>query len=185
MYHGSLQRFDTVAILWSVRAFYILAAYAIITVRFIPDLRDRFLDYGARSVAKDVKPKARESVLPRSLQAQLDSVLDRLAQVTVPHSWFSHFYFCSTVSSALWLYLRFRTSDDLPLRWHAEDFTSWEHRAMLGLLLMQIQGLRRLYECLVIAKPSKSRMWFGHYAIGIAFYLATNLAIGLEPGEFE
>lgn len=173
---------DADTVVWSVRAFYIFATYAIIIVRFIPDLRDRFLEYGARN---DAVQKKKESVLPDWVEAQFGPVLDRLAEMTVPHAYFTHFYICSTICSAIWLYL------------HAQDFEyvrhnislpvllGWQARSLLALLLLQIQGLRRLYECLIVAKSSQSRMWVGHYVIGLGFYLVTNFAIWFEPGKSE
>lgn len=184
----NVEEYDPDVVVWSVRAFYIFAAYAIIIVRFVPDLRDRFLDYGARSNANTStsEPVAtKETFLPRWFRIQFDPVLDWLAEMTVPHSWFYHFYMCSTICSAIWIYVysqRFlHDSTGLDLR----AVTNWNYRAFLALLLMQTQGLRRLYECLAIAKSSRSRMWVGHYFIGIAFYLVTNIAIWLENGKFE
>jgi 3-oxo-5-alpha-steroid 4-dehydrogenase 3 len=47
-------------------------------------------------------------------------------------------------------------------------------------LLMLVQGSRRLYECLVLSTPSQSKMWIGHWALGILFYVATSVAIWIE-----
>jgi 3-oxo-5-alpha-steroid 4-dehydrogenase 3 / polyprenol reductase len=46
--------------------------------------------------------------------------------------------------------------------------------------LMFFQGSRRLYECLVINKSSKSRMWILHWAMGLAFYTAMSMAVWVE-----
>lgn len=45
---------------------------------------------------------------------------------------------------------------------------------------MLIQGARRLYECKAFAKPSASRMWFVHWLVGLAFYLAVSVALWIE-----
>lgn len=174
---------DPDVLVWSVRAFYIFAAYAIIIVRFIPDLRDRFLDYGARSDASTSNARTKDTFFPRWFRIQFDPVLDWLAEMTVPHSWFYHFYLCSTVCSAIWIYVYFQSFLDDAAGFNLQAVADWNSRAFLGLLLMQFQGLRRLYECLVVAKLSQSRMWVGHYLIGIAFYLVTNIAIWLETGK--
>lgn len=176
---------DADTVIWSVRAFYILAAYAIIVVRFIPDLRDRFLNYGARSDANDSHNKKKDSVFPRWINIQFGPVLDWLAELTVPHSWFSHFYICSTICSAVWLCTHIYDFDYISSNASLAVVFGWQTRSLLGLLLLQLQGLRRLYECLIIAKSSRSRMWVGHYLIGIGFYLVTNLAIWFEPGKSE
>lgn len=168
--------------LWSVRSFYIFASYAIIIVRFIPDLQYRFLDYGARSSEKRKDHTTRSSALPRWLQLQLDPLLDVATDVTVPHSWFYHFYLVSSICTAIWsgIIIRGYEPQLLSPKWSLSH--PWEARTKLCMLLMQVQGLRRLYECLFMSKPSKSRMWIGHYVIGIAFYLVTNVAIWLESG---
>jgi len=46
--------------------------------------------------------------------------------------------------------------------------------------LMTIQGTRRLYESIALAKPSQAEMWIGHWLIGIGFYLAMSLAVWVE-----
>lgn len=47
-------------------------------------------------------------------------------------------------------------------------------------LMMMGQGVRRLYESIVFAKPSTSTMWIAHYIIGISFYLVTSVAVWIE-----
>lgn len=185
MHRVVLTDLDGDIVVWSVRAFYVFATYAIVIVRFIPDLRDRFLDYGARSDANNSNLQKHHSVLPRWIDIQLGPVLDWLAELTVPHSYFSHFYIASTVCSAAWVGLH---SQDFEYVLYDSDFTNitgWQGRSLLGLLLMQTQGLRRLYESVVVAKSSRSRMWIGHYLVGLAFYLVTNFAIWCEPGKSE
>lgn len=174
--------FDPDLVVWAIRSFYIFAAYAVLIVRFIPDFRVRFLDYGARSHNSRQKD-AQHSALPRWIRLQLDPFLDWFASVTVPHGWFTHFYICSTVCSAYWLV----HTQDL---FHCDSALSignmvslWERRTLICMVLLQFQGLRRLYECVVIAKSSHSRMWIGHYFIGVAFYLVTNVAVWIEPGK--
>lgn len=171
---------------WLVRAFYVFAAYAIVIVRFIPDLRTRFLNYGARSPASEKATTSEETALPKWLRIQIDPMLDWAANVTVPHSWFTHFYVTSTICSACWMFYHRRVFGSLfSIADKYALVASWEGRTIVALMLLQYQGLRRLYECIVISKKSQSRMWIGHYAIGIAFYLATNIAIWVEPSELQ
>lgn len=54
------------------------------------------------------------------------------------------------------------------------------HQVVTCWVLMMIQGCRRLYECLVFSKPSSSQMWFVHWLLGVAFYLAATIAIWIE-----
>ena len=46
--------------------------------------------------------------------------------------------------------------------------------------LMSIQGVRRLFESSMFAKPSTSKMWFVHWLLGIAFYLAVGVSVWIE-----
>lgn len=172
---------DLDRLVWSIRAFYIFASYAILIVRFIPDLNSRFLDYGPRTAGTE-KKAVDNSVLPRWFRIQFDPVLDWLAEMTVPHAWFTHFYICSSICSAFWLYQSQISWRDFPslTRHH---ISSQQGRVAYCMMLLQLQGLRRLYECLFVAKASKSRMWIGHYFIGLAFYLATNIAVWIELGK--
>lgn len=178
----SLSHIDLSLVIWSIRAFYMLAASAILIVRLIPDLSCRFLDYGARNDSAK-KATTRNTALPRWAQVQFHPFLDWLATITVPHSWFTQFYISSTVCSAYWLIHLPNILPDFPHKLNQAIVSSRECRTLLCMLLLQIQGLRRLYECLVVAKPSQSRMWIGHFCIGIAFYLVTNVAIWIEPGK--
>lgn len=177
-----LKDYDSDVIIWSIRSFYIFATYAIVIVRFIPDLRDRFLNYGARSNETN-KYDIKDSVFPRWFRIQFDPVLDWLAGMTVPHSWFKHFYICSSLCSAYWIFAHLNLAHYFPSAFEMSLTNPWEYRVMWARLLLQLQGLRRLYECVNVAKPSRSRMWVGHYIIGIAFYVVTNIAIWIEPGK--
>ena len=62
-------------------------------------------------------------------------------------------------------------------------------RIALTWTLMSIQGVRRLLESSLLAKSSASKMWFVHWLLGIAFYLAMSVSIWIEgagthTGEF-
>lgn len=174
---------DDVA-LWSVRSFYIFAIYAIIIVRFIPDLKVRFLDYGARSSVSGREALKYESALPRWFRVQFDPVLDWLTDQTVPHDYFAHFYLICNICSSYWMFQHASVLEAMFVDpHHSQVIASWEGRTFIAMLLLYLQSLRRLYECMFVAKSSQSRMWVGHYAIGIAFYLVTNIAIWVEPSE--
>lgn len=54
------------------------------------------------------------------------------------------------------------------------------NQVMVSWMLLIVQGSRRLYECLAFSKPSSSKMWFVHWLLGIAFYLAAAVAIWVE-----
>ncbi len=46
--------------------------------------------------------------------------------------------------------------------------------------LMTVQGTRRLCESVALAKPSQSKMWFVHWFLGVAFYIAMGMSIWVE-----
>ena len=46
--------------------------------------------------------------------------------------------------------------------------------------LVTIQGVRRLLETSLLVRSSESRMWFVHWLLGIAFYLALGVACWIE-----
>lgn len=55
-----------------------------------------------------------------------------------------------------------------------------KEQVLLAWSLMVVQGLRRLYESVTLAKPSSAKMWFVHWFLGIAFYIAVGMAVWIE-----
>lgn len=47
-------------------------------------------------------------------------------------------------------------------------------------LLMAVQGIRRLSESMTSSMASSSKMWFGHWIIGLWFYLAVSFAVWID-----
>lgn len=54
------------------------------------------------------------------------------------------------------------------------------HQVLLCWVLVVVHSSRRLSECLFFAKPSASRMWFVHWLLGLAFYVAMPVAVWIE-----
>ena len=166
-----------------LQIFYLTASATILFVYLTPALNRRFLAYGARETepASDKEEQESRSISPESVTA-IDRLLDRVAAIRVPHNWFAHFYVVSTASSAFWAYQvltrGFVYTYLASLAPDSEDPDPCVQVAGCWALLA-MQGLRRLYECLRQPQGS-SKMWVGHYAIGIAFYLATGIAIWIE-----
>ncbi|KXT17862.1 hypothetical protein AC579_5886 [Pseudocercospora musae] len=160
-----------------LRAIYLAAAALVLVVFALPQLRSRFLDYGART-----SDQREEKKLER--QGDVFSILlDYVARITVPHSWFTSFYAVSVTCSLYWLSdLGFggpvhrtmisRTSSQTPSMTVSQVQVAW--------LAMFVQGSRRLYESIALAIPSQSRMWVGHWALGILFYICTSIAVWVE-----
>ena len=162
-----------------VRAFYLLSALGIVIVRLTPPLRDRFLDYGARSTAREKNHE------PNTTETPILRTLDSLAQKRVLHTGFSDFYILSLVCLAFWV-PQIYTDDGVIvnlLRYfeYGEYHGARSRRVGLCLILFAIQSVRRLFECWTLSKQStSSSMWIGHYLIGLAFYFFTNIAIFID-----
>jgi 3-oxo-5-alpha-steroid 4-dehydrogenase 3 / polyprenol reductase len=161
----------------ALRAGYLLAAMAILVVYAIPGLRDRFLTYGPRNEPAGIQRRE------QGQQVFYDECLDYIASIKVPHSWFRHFYMVSVVSSMVWLQQLYTRG---PILHKVLSNTSTNNPSMsfnqlvLCWTLLTIQGSRRLYESMILAKPSLSEMWVGHYLLGLLYYTAMSLAIWIE-----
>lgn len=149
-----------------------------------PALRTRFLAYGARAnVPTATKEKEDGSQDARRNRNILSAMLDTAKTLQVPHSWFASFYAVSVTCSLFWAAeLLFRGSAFRSI----SRFVSLQQSAMtpeqvkVAWALMFAQGCRRLYECITLARPSRSQMWCGHWVLGILFYIGTSVAIWVE-----
>ncbi|KAI7218363.1 hypothetical protein KC333_g3636 [Hortaea werneckii] len=152
----------------SIRLTYTIASILVLTVYLLPSLRSRFLAYGPRSASpassspsssgttSAEREKAAAARANRN-PSPATSLLDRLAEWKVPHSWFTSFYAVSIFWSLFW----------------AVQFASW------GMVF--VQGCRRFWECLALPQsPSKSQMWIGHWVLGIGFYTGLSVAVWVE-----
>jgi 3-oxo-5-alpha-steroid 4-dehydrogenase 3 / polyprenol reductase len=177
----------------ALKTFYLGTAAAILLTYRLPPLKDRFLTYGARravneaendAAARDLKSNGKSISLPFSHDfGPLNTLFDFLATFEVPHSWFVSFYCISVASSILWGHQLLRRG---PLYqkiayWtpHGAESMSLE-RIIVCWSLMTLQSTRRLWECLVLTKPSQSKMWVFHWLAGILFYVATGVSIWIE-----
>ena len=112
------------------------------------------------------------------------AILDHVAGYTVPHRWFIHFYALSVILSAFWAHQIW--SQGLLFQFVALNASIGPNDSMsadkvaLVWTLMLIQGVRRLFECVVFAKRSSSQMWVGHWILGLAFYACMSVAVWIE-----
>ncbi|KAI9812136.1 MAG: hypothetical protein M1827_004802 [Pycnora praestabilis] len=183
-----------------LRGLFLLAASTVLFVNFIPALRNRFLVYGSRATPilsaeqiaaqadydLDHKPvESRYIQTPESPHELFVSCLDHIAAYNVPHSNFEHFYGASVIASFFWAFqYYFQGRLFLFVTSHVKngniEASMSSDQVLLAWTLMTIQGMRRLYESIAIAKPSPAKMSFIHWVLGIAFYLAINIAIWIE-----
>lgn len=113
----------------------------------------------------------------------IEHLFDTVADIKVPHNYFTHFYILSVACSVFWgwtLWASNGLNPEAPLRSASA--------ATVGLtqLLMLAQGVRRLLESYTYTSGSKSGMWFGHWILGMMFYFTTNIAVWIEgAASFE
>jgi len=116
----------------------------------------------------------------KTLNGPLQSKLIRL--ITVPKSWFLHFYIFSSIYVPILLYYgveRYYFLNPVPeLVSTGLDFFCTESRSssahpgsvLMVLILLSIQCFRRLYECAFVNAKSASTMNVLHYIVGFAHY---------------
>lgn len=115
----------------------------------------------------------------------LNRVLDMLAAIQVPHQWFIHFYVVSVASSIFWAIQILTQGSWLKdfqrgLGSKSSERSMSMNQVVFAWSLMMVQGVRRLAESVMTAKTSASKMSVAHWLLGIAFYLAVNIAIWIE-----
>ncbi|KAI7368089.1 hypothetical protein KC354_g2912 [Hortaea werneckii] len=186
----------------SIRLTYTFASILVLTVHLLPPLRSRFLAYGPRSLspsspsssgttsAEREKATARVNQIP----SPVTSLLDRLAEWKVPHSWFTSFYAVSIACSLFWA-VQFACNG-----WVLRVLLDWQlhgghhekgkgvvvysmtlRQVLLAWGMVFVQGCRRFWECLALPQsPSKSQMWIGHWVLGIGFYTGLSVAVWVE-----
>ena len=180
-------------ILLALRTFYVAQIPPFLIAYCIPDLRERFVAYGARGSSSIPTSRERnsnsertspEKPVPRSstTRGTLNFLLS-LTNIRVPHAWFIQFYVVSVVSSWVWLH-QLLTRGPLFLavsRMTPEQPVSMTvNQILVCWCLMTLQGSRRLYECSTPTKTSQSTMWVFIWGDGILFYLAMSLSIWIE-----
>jgi 3-oxo-5-alpha-steroid 4-dehydrogenase 3 len=110
-------------------------------------------------------------------------LLDFVATICVPHSWFTSFYAVSVLLSLFWaseVASRGPTFTAVSSCVLDRQSSMGFEQVALAWLLMLVQGSRRLYECLILTQPSKSKMWVGHWALGLLFYVVTSVAVWVD-----
>ncbi|KAI5868017.1 hypothetical protein GGS23DRAFT_7372 [Durotheca rogersii] len=168
--------------------FYVLATATTLAAAGTPEsLRRLFMPYGARSSSSPLsssRAKKGEEGEAGGEGRLLRAVSWATSASQVPHSWFRHFYVLSLSGSAFW-------AVQFLCRGRALEFVV-EHEAKTGRpsmsvsqvilvwFLMSLQGARRLYESVVLVRPSPSKMWVIHWLLGLAFYLCMSVSIWVE-----
>lgn len=156
--------YSQILLIWALRIYFVTTSLSVLIARNIPALRSAFIRYG----------KTRTDKQPTS-----NSLLLKLAEVTVPKYWFWHYYLVSASLSAFWaaqFVVCVRGTRICMFPWLANV----DGRSCILWTMMAIQGCRRLYESMCVQKSSSAKMWIGHYMVGIAFYVAMSVSVFAE-----
>jgi len=146
----------------------------------VPSFRQHIMNYGSRGTEKIPKTEE-EAKQPKSKFA---NILYYIASFQVPHTWFTHYYIASVLSSIFWAVQilthgrAFNFLASLSQQANAGGMTV--NQVLLAWCFMTIQGTRRLYESITLTKPSQSKMWVGIWLLGIAFYIFMGISIWIE-----
>lgn len=168
-----------------LRSSYIFAASAIILIALIKPLQKRFLPYGSRAQTASKAATNSGAADKKASEGVVSTMLTYLSSFQVPHSWFSHFYIISLLSSIFWaVQILVQGRFFLYVVAHQKEVPAASsmtvNQTLVSWLFMTIQGSRRLYECITLGKPSQSRMWFVHWILGLAFYLLMGISVWIE-----
>ncbi|KAE8451213.1 hypothetical protein EG329_004377 [Mollisiaceae sp. DMI_Dod_QoI] len=142
----------------------------------IPSFKENIMNYGSRGISSQLSTS-------KSSKTKLGNPFECIASIQVPHTWFTHYYVVSVASSVFWAHQIYTLGPVFNL---LASYSTKSHEGMtvnqifLAWLFMAIQGSRRLYESIVLTKPSQSKMWFGLWLIGIAYYIFMGLSVWIE-----
>ncbi|PHH49714.1 Steroid 5-alpha-reductase DET2 [Ceratocystis fimbriata CBS 114723] len=160
--------------------------------------RDQLFSYGARraspvttdsSPTKEAKPDNRKSEerlgLPLTTLKTIFSYTGML--ISVPHSWFMHFYLLLTIANVFWAYqyytqgsiMRYLASKELHLS-SEPRYIPLEH-ILAAMAMLSFQGLRRLYECLFVLKQSPNSFMLSiHWISTFIWYTSVTIGVWIE-----
>lgn len=156
-------------------------------------MKSRFVVYGARATppsnATDKKPKnsTPQNGPQNGIRELLNTWLDLAANLQVSHTWFLHFYAVSLLSSTFWAYqiltggvfFRLIAENERSASADPKQSMSIDQLALVW-SLMTLQAVRRLWESIMMAKPSASKMFLAHWLLGLIFYLGMGITIWIE-----
>lgn len=159
----------------------------------IPAVRSRYIAYGPRATpVKNTDQVTSQNDANNSFEKRntntsktMKWLLEQLDAIQVPHKWFQHFYVVSVLSSLFWGTQILTKGSVLEFLCHSVGFSTQAKgmavdQVTLTWSLVAIQGVRRLLETSLLVQSSRSKMWFVHWLLGIAFYLALGVSCWIE-----
>lgn len=174
-----------------LQAFFILSASTVLLLNSIPAVRARYIAYGSRAIPVKNSDQCQHETnkpaekLNANASKTLEWLLERLDAIQVPHRWFQHFYIISVCSSLFWGVQILAKGSVLEMlcrsvRPNTQTNGMTVDQVVLTWSLVTVQGIRRLLETSFPVKSSRSKMWFVHWLLGIAFYLALGVSCWIE-----
>lgn len=174
-----------------VQTLFILTSCSVLAITVAPAAeRKLLLNYGARRSHDGPTTKDRDKVAAEKNGAE-DALVQAVSKLTslgqVPHSWFFTYYVFYILCAEAWAVQYFmdgphllgffasrqcETTPNTPTVTGSQIVMLW--------IMMFVQASRRLYECFVVMRPSKSTMWFVHWVLGLGFYFGVSVAIWIE-----
>ncbi|KAI9048971.1 hypothetical protein LZ554_006820 [Drepanopeziza brunnea f. sp. 'monogermtubi'] len=157
------------------KAFFVLGAAVNVGGTLIPSFREQIMNYGSRGTPSTTSPQKQEK--------QPLNFFEYISSIQVPHTWFTHYYMVSVLSSIFWGYQIYNHGpaiEVLAAYTTRKDGTMTVNQVFLAWTLMAIQGSRRLYESITLTKPSQSKMWIGLWLIGMAYYAIMGISVWIE-----
>jgi len=139
----------------------------------IPSFREQIMNYGSRSTESKSSASSKNNT----------NIFEYMTSLKVPHTWFTHYYVVSTLSSVFWALQIITRGPAFRLLAAYSGQTDAEmtaNQVLIAWSMMFLQGLRRLYESITLIKPSKSTMWVGLWAIGMAYYAFMGISVWIE-----
>jgi len=143
----------------------------------IPSFRTQIMNYGSRNTSPSL-----QAISPRP-QSFHSTMFDLVASAQVPHTWFIHYYIVSVLSSLFWgfqLFTRGTVFQFMSSYTQQSTSSMTVNQVVLAWIFMTLQGVRRLFECSTLTKPSQAKMWIGIWAIGMIYYVFMGIAVWIE-----
>jgi 3-oxo-5-alpha-steroid 4-dehydrogenase 3 len=158
------------------RMFFTTGAVVAIGGTLVPSFQQNIMNYGSRK--RNIPAGARST--SRNV---IESIIDFVASIQVPHSWFMHYYVVSVLSSLFWGYQISQHGKIVQLlaTYSKSGNTSMTvNQVVLAWAMMLFQGLRRLYESAMLTKTSQSKMWVGLWIIGSLHYVCIGICVWID-----
>lgn len=172
-----------------VQTLFILTSCSVLAITVAPAAeRKLLLNYGARRSHDEPATKDQTTAAKDHPEDSLFQAVRKLTSLgQVPHSWFFTYYVFYILCAEAWAVQYFMDGPHLlgflasrQVETTPNTPTVTGSQIVMLWIMMFVQAARRLYECFVVMKPSKSTMWFVHWVLGLGYYFGVSVAIWIE-----